>query len=65
MLLIIDFISGLNLQDCLALKNPPLEIVSKDCEKVIGHFRRILAGSLDCKRTKLMVVGLGGAGKST
>jgi hypothetical protein len=31
---------------------------------VYAYLRRLLTGSVECKRTKLMFVGLGGAGKT-
>lgn len=55
----------LNLQKCPALKTPPKEIISKGLTAILGYMRRLLQGSTKCRRTKLMVVGLGGAGKTT
>lgn len=54
----------LNLHDCLLLKTPPKEIVRRGFSAVYGYLRRLLMGSSPCKRTKLMMVGLGGAGKT-
>ena len=33
-------------------------------QPVMGYLRRLKSGFQDCKRTKLMLVGLGGAGKT-
>ncbi|XP_025083170.1 uncharacterized protein LOC112557488 isoform X2 [Pomacea canaliculata] len=55
----------LNLHDCLLLKTPPKEIVRRGFSAVYGYLRRLLMGSSPCKRTKLMMVGLGGAGKTS
>ena len=56
--------AGLNLHGCPSLKTPPKEIVSKGFRAVMGFLRRLEVGSVECKRTKLMMVGLGGAGKT-
>lgn len=46
------------------LKTPPKEIVRSGFQAIIGYLRRLAQGSVECKRTKLMMVGLGGAGKT-
>ncbi|KAK3737158.1 hypothetical protein RRG08_016463 [Elysia crispata] len=55
----------LNLRDCVNLKTPPKEVVRRGYLAVFGYLRRLLQGSVSCKRTKLMMVGLGGAGKTS
>ncbi|RUS71045.1 hypothetical protein EGW08_021191, partial [Elysia chlorotica] len=55
----------LNLRDCFNLKTPPKEVVRRGYLAVFGYLRRLLQGSVSCKRTKLMMVGLGGAGKTS
>ena len=48
---------------CNALRTPPLEIVRQGMQSTIAYLRRLSTGSVECYRTKLMLVGLGGAGK--
>ncbi|XP_064618850.1 uncharacterized protein LOC135482601 [Lineus longissimus] len=55
----------LAIDDCPSLKTPPPEICSKGFMALMGYLRRLVAGSVACKRTKLMIVGLGGAGKTS
>ncbi|XP_076085942.1 uncharacterized protein LOC143056672 isoform X1 [Mytilus galloprovincialis] len=55
----------LHLNGCPSLRTPPKEIVSRGFSVVYGYLRRLQQGSVECKRTKLMVVGLGGAGKTS
>lgn len=55
----------LNLSKCPALKTPPKEIINKGLTAILGYMKRLLEGSTECRRTKLMMVGLGGAGKTT
>ncbi|CAF0705574.1 unnamed protein product, partial [Brachionus calyciflorus] len=55
----------LNLFNCLALKNPPPEIVKRGMNSIMTFLRRLLSGSIEFKRTKLMLVGLGEAGKTS
>ncbi|GFN74887.1 leucine-rich repeat serine/threonine-protein kinase 1, partial [Plakobranchus ocellatus] len=55
----------LNLRDCTNLKTPPKEVVRRGYLAVFGYLKRLLQGSVSCKRTKLMMVGLGGAGKTS
>jgi hypothetical protein len=52
------------IDDCPSLRTPPPEICSKGFAAVLAYLRRLQAGSVSCKRTKLMMVGLGGAGKT-
>ncbi|KAK3098103.1 hypothetical protein FSP39_016142 [Pinctada imbricata] len=56
---------GLELEDCPALKTPPREILSRGFKAITAYLRRLATGSVECKRTKLMLVGLGGAGKTS
>ena len=54
----------IHLKDCTALNTPPKEIVSRGFLAVMGYLKRLRLGAVQCKRTKLMMVGLGGAGKT-
>jgi len=54
----------LSLRGCPSLKTPPKEIVRRGFTATMGYLRRLQMGSVECKRTKLMMVGLGGAGKT-
>ncbi|XP_069136652.1 uncharacterized protein [Argopecten irradians] len=53
------------LDDCPLLKTPPKEIRERGFITTVAYLKRLLTGSVDCKRTKLMLVGLGGAGKTS
>lgn len=55
----------LNLNGCLSLKTPPMEIVRRGHTQTMAFLQRLISGSTACKRTKLMLVGLGGAGKTS
>ena len=55
---------ALGLRSCPSLKTPPKEIVSRGFQAVFGYLHRLQMGSVECWRTKLMLVGLGGAGKT-
>ncbi|XP_069137453.1 uncharacterized protein [Argopecten irradians] len=55
----------LNLSECPLLKTPPKEIRERGFTTTVAYLKRLLTGSVDCKRTKLMLVGLGGAGKTS
>jgi len=52
------------LRGCLSVKTPPKEIINRGFIPIMGYLRRLEMGSVKCKRTKLMLVGLGGAGKT-
>ena len=52
------------LRGCASLKTPPKEVVRRGFTATMGYLRRLQMGSVECKRTKLMMVGLGGAGKT-
>ncbi|CAH1774243.1 unnamed protein product [Owenia fusiformis] len=55
----------INIDDCISLKTPPLEIVTQGNAQVVNYLKRLKLGSVECYRTKLMLVGLGGAGKTS
>jgi hypothetical protein len=55
----------LNLAGCVSLKTPPIEITRRGLQQTMAFLRRLVSGSTPCKRTKLMLVGLGGAGKTS
>ena len=54
----------LQLKNCPAMNTPPKEIVARGFVAVMGYLKRLRLGASHCKRTKLMMVGLGGAGKT-
>ncbi|XP_064626432.1 uncharacterized protein LOC135487048 [Lineus longissimus] len=59
-------IESLNLTSCPSLKTPPQEIIRQNSQTLtIAYLRRLAAGSVTCYRTKLMLVGLGEAGKTS
>ena len=58
-------LSELDLTGCLSLKTPPLEIQRRGVNSVLAYLKRLLTGSVKCKRTRLMFQGLGGAGKTS
>ncbi|CAF2785557.1 unnamed protein product [Rotaria sp. Silwood2] len=55
----------LNLTGCVSLKTPPMEIIRRGHTQTMAFLQRLISGSTPCKRTKLMLVGLGGAGKTS
>ncbi|EDV23216.1 uncharacterized protein TRIADDRAFT_58269 [Trichoplax adhaerens] len=55
----------LSLRGTHSLKTPPPEIKNRGFQAIMGYLKRLLTGSVECKRTKLMMVGLGGAGKTS
>ncbi|CAF3553209.1 unnamed protein product [Rotaria sordida] len=55
----------LNLTGCVSLKTPPIEITRRGHTQTMAFLQRLISGSTPCKRTKLMLVGLGGAGKTS
>ncbi len=55
----------LNLTGCVSLKTPPIEITRRGHKQTMAFLQRLISGSTPCKRTKLMLVGLGGAGKTS
>ena len=54
----------LSVEGCPLLKTPPREIISQGMKTLIAYMKRLSQGSVACFRTKLMFVGLGGAGKT-
>lgn len=58
-------LNELQLFGCVSLKTPPLEIQRRGVTSILAYLRRLRSGSIVCKRTKLMLVGLGGAGKTS
>ncbi|XP_013400345.1 probable serine/threonine-protein kinase roco5 [Lingula anatina] len=56
---------GLKLDGCPSLKSPPNDIVGRGGGAVISFLKRVAGGFTVCRRTKLMFVGLGGAGKTS
>lgn len=57
-------VAVLALSACTSLKTPPKEIVHQGMAATIAYLRRLATGSVNCRKTKLMLVGLGGAGKT-
>ncbi|RNA38605.1 serine threonine- kinase pats1 [Brachionus plicatilis] len=58
-------INKLDLNNCLSLVTPPSEVVKRGFNSVLTYLKRLLSGSVELKRTKLMLVGLGQAGKTS
>lgn len=58
-------ISQLNLNNCLSLKTPPPEVQNRGLNAIMSYLKRLMSGSVLFKRTKLMLVGLGEAGKTS
>ena len=46
----------LELTGCITLKTPPPEIVNRGLVSVLSYLKRLLLGSVLCKKTKLMLV---------
>ena len=55
---------ALHLRGCTSMKTPPMEVVSRGFVATMGYMKRLALGSAQVTRTKLMLVGLGGAGKT-
>ncbi|KAL4228149.1 hypothetical protein ACF0H5_013582 [Mactra antiquata] len=55
----------LELEDCPLLKTPPREIREKGFSYTYAYLKRLSSGAVLSKKTKLMFVGLGGAGKTS
>jgi Leucine-rich repeat (LRR) protein len=53
------------LNNCLSLKTPPPEICRRGTQAILAYMNRLVSGSVKCQRTKLMLVGLGEAGKTS
>lgn len=58
-------LNELDLTGCLSLKTPPIEIQRRGVNSVLAYLNRLMTGSVQCKRTKLMIQGLGGVGKTS
>ena len=56
--------AAIRLTSCPSLRTPPNEVVSRGVESVKAYLKRLAGGFTECRRTKLMFVGLGGAGKT-
>ena len=63
-MLLITIISALSIRSCPSMRTPPPEVVARGHESVIGYLKRLSGGFTKNWRTKLMLVGLGGAGKT-
>ncbi|ELT89642.1 hypothetical protein CAPTEDRAFT_187033 [Capitella teleta] len=55
----------LDIDACDALHTPPKEIREQGNRIILSYIKRLSLGSSACYRTKLMYVGLGGAGKTS
>ena len=53
----------LDLTGCISLKTPPKEIQKRGVVSILAYLNRLGDGFVQCKRTKLMMQGLGSAGK--
>lgn len=58
-------LAEINIEECPSLRTPPLQIISNGLPSLKHFMERLEEGSVECKRTKLMLVGLGGSGKTT
>ena len=56
--------AAIGLRNCPSLKTPPEEVVGRGVDAVKAFLRRLSGGTTENWRTKLMLVGLGGAGKT-
>ncbi|XP_061180809.1 uncharacterized protein LOC133189455 [Saccostrea echinata] len=56
---------NINLKHCPSLRTPPHEVVSRGFESVKAYLKRLDGGFTTCRRTKLMFVGVGDAGKTS
>ncbi|PAA48002.1 hypothetical protein BOX15_Mlig030627g5 [Macrostomum lignano] len=50
---------------CPALRTPPLEVVQRGSAALLSYLKFLASDQVECKRTKLMFVGLGGVGKTS
>ncbi|KAL8604081.1 hypothetical protein ACOMHN_024906 [Nucella lapillus] len=55
----------IRLVSCPSMRTPPNEVVNRGVESVKAYLKRLAGGFTECRRTKLMFVGLGGAGKTS
>ncbi|KAK7485956.1 hypothetical protein BaRGS_00022822 [Batillaria attramentaria] len=58
-------LKAIRLVSCPSLRTPPNEVVSRGFESIKAYLKRLAGGFTECRRTKLMFVGLGGAGKTS
>lgn len=56
---------NIELDNCISLKTPPAEVVNRGFDSLMTYLKRLNTGSVLCKKTKLMLVGLGEAGKTS
>jgi Leucine-rich repeat (LRR) protein len=61
----IETLDTLFLNGCISLKTPPPEIIKRGSTATLAYLKRLSTGSVLYKRTKLMLVGLGEAGKTS
>jgi leucine-rich repeat kinase 2 len=52
-------LTKISLINCLSLKTPPIEISRRGTQSILSYMKHLSSGSIPCKRTKLMLVGLG------
>ena len=57
-------LSALHVRGCTSMKTPPIEVINRGFMATLGYLKRLAMGSAQVTRTKLMLVGLGGAGKT-
>ncbi|XP_033743245.1 uncharacterized protein LOC117329409 isoform X2 [Pecten maximus] len=62
---LIPNLKSIRLTSCPSLRTPPNEVVNRGFESVRAYLKRLAGGFTECRRTKLMFVGLGGAGKTS
>ncbi|GFN82127.1 leucine-rich repeat serine/threonine-protein kinase 1, partial [Plakobranchus ocellatus] len=58
-------LKSLRLTSNPSLRTPPHEVVSRGFASIKAYLKRLAGGFTECRRTKLMLVGLGGAGKTS
>ena len=65
LLIFVQFFNAvITVKNCEVLRTPPKEVISQGMSVTIAYLKRLSQGSVACHRTKLMFVGLGGAGKT-
>ena len=52
----LKLLKTLNINNCISLKTPPPEICKRGFNSIMSYLKRLTAGSVQCKRTKLMLV---------
>ncbi|XP_064636061.1 uncharacterized protein LOC135493099 isoform X2 [Lineus longissimus] len=58
-------VETINLRCCPSMKTPPGEIISRGIIAIKAYLKYLFGDETECHRTKLMLVGLGGAGKTS